>query len=178
MEKSATLSPDGVYRYTLERVWAPSLPRVVWVMLNPSTADAEQDDPTIRRCVGFAKAWGYGGIVVVNLFAYRTKSPAVLAEMRGARVDVVGPGNLSAVEGVLGRPENSLVMLAWGASKMAETSDAWRVRASVWSLANDKVSCLGVTKARAPRHPLYVRGSAYPIPAGPVMSLRESWLSD
>ena len=70
MTKTAILSPCCQYRYVLTRQWNDSEP-VTWIMLNPSTADADKDDPTIRRCIGFAKAWGHGGIHVVNLFAFR-----------------------------------------------------------------------------------------------------------
>ena len=68
--KSATLSECGLYRYDLWRTWATG-PHVTFVMCNPSTADAEIDDPTIRRCIGFAQEWGFAGLVVVNLYAYR-----------------------------------------------------------------------------------------------------------
>lgn len=76
--RGAVISDDGRYRYRLWRTWAPELPRMAWIMLNPSTADAEVDDPTIRRCVGFAKREGCGGIEVVNLYAYRSTDPSVL----------------------------------------------------------------------------------------------------
>jgi len=59
---STIISPCGKYRYLLERKWGIGLPCVTWIMLNPSTADAEKDDPTIRRCIGFSKAWGYGSL--------------------------------------------------------------------------------------------------------------------
>jgi hypothetical protein len=74
---SATLSECGLYRFTLERSWASDLkkPWLGWIMLNPSTADASVDDPTIRRCMGFATDWGFGGIAVRNLFNLRTKDP-------------------------------------------------------------------------------------------------------
>lgn len=65
----------GPYRYTLTRVWEEERPRVCFVMLNPSTADASQEDPTIRRCLSFARSWGYGSLEVVNLFAWRATKP-------------------------------------------------------------------------------------------------------
>lgn len=70
MIKEAVLSEDGKYRYSLTRIWDESKPIVMWVMLNPSKANADFDDPTIRKCVGFASSWGYGGIAVFNLFSY------------------------------------------------------------------------------------------------------------
>lgn len=76
--RDAKLSADGLYRYRLGRTWCPSERGVVWVMLNPSTADAHFDDPTIRRCVGFARSWGMGWITVVNLYAFRATYPQEL----------------------------------------------------------------------------------------------------
>jgi len=89
MDKGATLSPCRKYRYQLWRWWDTSLPKVMFVGLNPSTADESEDDHTIRRCINFAKSWGYGGLFMVNLFAYRTKDPAVMM----ATPDPVGEFN-------------------------------------------------------------------------------------
>jgi hypothetical protein len=79
---------DG-YRYTLTRVWDPVLPMTTFVLHNPSTADATQLDPTLRRCVGFAKREGYGGMVILNLYAFRAKDLKVMK----AATDPVGPDN-------------------------------------------------------------------------------------
>ena len=73
-EKSAIISECEQYRYELRRIWQPKKGLVCWVMLNPSIADANIDDPTIRRCIGYTAKWGYGGRVVVNLFALRATS--------------------------------------------------------------------------------------------------------
>lgn len=86
---TAGISECGTYRYWLCREWSPGLDSLVWLMLNPSTADATQDDPTIRRCMGFARRWGYGGITVVNLYAYRATNPRDLL----TAADPVGPEN-------------------------------------------------------------------------------------
>lgn len=147
---SAIVSPDGVYRYMLERQWdvGPILP---FVMLNPSTADAEQDDPTVRRCIGFAQREGYCGLLVVNLFAYRATDPR---ELRRA-IDPVGPENdrhLSTIFAAA-RRSSAPVVAAWGAKP-----DPYRIR-QVLRLADDvDMRCLGTTAAGDPRHPLYVRG--------------------
>jgi hypothetical protein len=85
----ATFDPTGAYRYALWRVWDGNRPPLVFVMLNPSIADAERDDPTIRRCLGFACAWGYGALTVVNLFALRATCPHTLRRA----ADPVGPDN-------------------------------------------------------------------------------------
>src|SRR5262249_62207047 len=76
---AAGFSRCGRYRYWLTRTWDAARPAVCWLMLNPSTADAARDDPTIRRCIGLARRWGHGGIVVVNLFAWRAPDPAAPA---------------------------------------------------------------------------------------------------
>src|SRR5262245_13227298 len=107
-QSSAELSPCGRYRYALTRTWGDPKKVVCWVMLNPSTADADQDDPTIRRCLGFSRAWGAGGLVVVNLFALRATDPDQLR----IAADPVGPDNDSHLStAAFGR----LVVAAWGA---------------------------------------------------------------
>lgn len=78
MERAAEFSGCGRYRYSLRRRWADGGPPACWIMLNPSTADAEKDAPTIRRCIGFSKAWGHNALVVVNLFALRSTDPTAL----------------------------------------------------------------------------------------------------
>jgi hypothetical protein len=156
IERGALISPDGRYRYLLTRRWAPG-PAAVFVMLNPSTADAEVDDPTIRRCMGFARSWRRGGIVVVNLYAYRATAPKELAAVD----DPIGPDNNEHIRAACrltaARPAPPIVC-AWGASPFA----VGRGRYVVEQLVNAGVtlSCLGKTAAGHPRHPLYVKGSA------------------
>jgi hypothetical protein len=141
----ARLSADGLYRYELWRRWGDG--RVLtWIMLNPSTADAEIDDPTIRRCVAFTKAWRYDAIRVVNLFALRATDPAELGQVE----DPVGPEN-DAVLDSLGEVD---VVAAWGAHAMAATRVVdLQARGGLPA----GMRCLGMTKSGAPRHPLYVR---------------------
>lgn len=148
--REAVISDDGLYRYKLTRRWgdtAETDPHLVWVMLNPSTADGTYDDPTIRKCVGFARRFAYGGIHVVNLFAYRATDPRDLAKA----ADPVGPHNvawqLDAIQG--GNP----VVAAWGAGFgrlpwAPSLVDLRGYRQQVW--------CLGTTRSGMPRHPLYV----------------------
>lgn len=142
--KTASLSGDGVYRYTLGRHWEEARP-LVWVMLNPSTADATVDDPTIRRCIGFAQAWGYSGIHVVNLFALRSKDPSDLLR----HPDPVGPENLEHVEAALAWAP--FVIAAWGAFDKLHSPVEDMVRAHRGAM------CLGHTKKGAPKHPLYIK---------------------
>src|SRR5688500_18287560 len=110
MIKKATLSACGRYRYHLERRWATHVLPIV--MLNPSTADAEIDDPTIRRCMGFAKRDGYGGIAVCNLYALRSPSPDDLWRAD----DPYGPDNGEALRRLaLYASVNTLpILCAWG----------------------------------------------------------------
>lgn len=91
--RGAVIDETGTYRYRLWRTWDESLPSLGWVMLNPSTGDANRDDNTLRKCIAFAHEWGHGGIVVANLFAYRTAYPKVLKTARTDGVDIVGPDN-------------------------------------------------------------------------------------
>ncbi len=85
----ADFDGTGAYRYSLWREWDSRRPIVAFVMLNPSTADAAKDDPTIRRCASFARSWGYGSLEVVNLFAYRASEPKRLRQTP----DPIGPAN-------------------------------------------------------------------------------------
>lgn len=147
--KDAVLSPCGVYRYRLLRAWDDK-PRVWWVMLNPSTADASVDDPTIRRVVSFSQGWGYGGCVVVNLFALRATDPAALK----GHADPIGPDNDLHLRLALAAP---LVVAAWGANKTCG-----RDQAVMRLLAGKSLHCLEKTKEGHPKHPLYVRGDATP----------------
>lgn len=145
---SAVISSCGQYRYWLERAGdllaARPLP---FLMLNPSTADAQLDDPTIRRCRGFAKTLGYSGIIVVNLYALRSTDPAAL----WAHPDPVGPEN---DQHIIRATDSGEVVCAWGANAQRE-----RVEDVVRMLryGGRRMHCLGTTRDGHPRHPLYVR---------------------
>lgn len=146
----ASLSDDRLYRYLLWREWE-SRPKkrgyVLWVMLNPSTADASGDDPTVRKCIGFSKRWGYGRLEVVNLYAYRATKPKAMWEAEGNGIDIVGPLNERAIEaGIKGA---ALIVAAWGAgAHEAEHDDLVR------QLQEGGAMCLGRTAMGEPRHPL------------------------
>lgn len=108
--KRAVISECTHYRYTLHRCWDESHYPLVFCMLNPSKADASKDDPTIRRCMGFARSNGYGGIVVINLFAFRATKPTdIPADLQEA----VGPGNADHIKDVI---KGHDVVVAWGAN--------------------------------------------------------------
>ncbi len=136
------------YRYTLRRELAPLLPgpAVTFVMLNPSTATDEVDDPTIRRCMDFAKRWDCTSLRVVNLFAARATDPRELRHM----TDPIGPENDSAI--VTEAAAAGVVVLAWGVHGTYRGRDQ-----AVWRLLRPfRTGHLGLTKGGHPRHPLYV----------------------
>ena len=96
VRKGAVIDPTGLYRYSLWREWNPDAAQITFIMLNPSRADATNDDPTIRRCINFASSWGYGYLEVVNLFAYRTSHPQQFkkSEVRSQKSEVSISGGL------------------------------------------------------------------------------------
>jgi hypothetical protein len=155
MQTSALLSPCRTYRYHLERVWNAHSPRLLWVMLNPSTADQTDDDPTIRRCIGFARREGYGGIEVVNLFGLRATYPADI----WGHPDPVGPENDRYLRETFA--QLPLAVCAWGAvgGAFGILTEKWTRDKTVWRMlmaANVSAYCLGVTGAGHPKHPLYL----------------------
>jgi hypothetical protein len=151
---TALLSTCGTYRYELTR--GPLNRPAVFVMLNPSTADASIDDPTIRRCRGFARAWGCGGLVVVNAFALRATNPAALR----THPDPVGPYN-DAVLATLGIARPRTRHRGLGSARDPARPGQARPCAAA-RCGRTQPMCLGVTKDGHPRHPLYVRGATTP----------------
>jgi hypothetical protein len=158
--RSAEISDDGRYRYVLNRRWGhPSLPVMPWVALNPSLADGQVDDPSVRRMCGFARREGAGGICLLNAYAMRSPNPRRLA----AAGDPVGPDNDRWLAGLAEDAGGMPVVVAWGAHPLALA----RVPRILELLAGIPLVCLGVTRSGAPRHPLYVRGDAKLIPWAP-----------
>jgi hypothetical protein len=150
MDRWANISPDGVYRYRLGRDWgAVSTPMVTWIMLNPSTADANDDDPTIRKCIGFTKLWGFSRLQVVNLFALRSTDHKELRK----RLNPVGPLNDNHVYDAIHTP--GLVVAAWG-NNVPRKLDAVRSRYLEYAWFGDiRLKCFGLTKKGQPFHPLF-----------------------
>lgn len=157
---SAIISTDGLYRYRLDRhitsITRDHAYRCVFIMLNPSTADATNDDPTIRRCIGFADEWKFADMTVVNLFAYRATSPK---DMKNA-LDPIGPENNQHI--ITACREASLIVAAWGAHGSFKGRDR-----DVLAMLNDSqhldVFCLEKTKQGMPKHPLYIKKTAVPF---------------
>jgi hypothetical protein len=152
MGRAAIVSGDGKYRYLLHRVWDAGKPRALFVMLNPSTADAEIDDPTIRSCIRLSKSWGYGSFEVVNLYAFRATDPRALAR----EPFPVGPDNSGAQDAAIERCD--VVICAWGAHEI-DTALA-RDLYDRATLHHPVCYCLGTTKSGAPKHPLYIATGA------------------
>lgn len=150
LRPGATFSPDRQYRYTLTRTWRTMGPYLVVIGLNPSTADETQDDPTIRRCLAFAKREGLGGLIMLNLFALRSTDPGELLR----HPNPVGAYNDGFLRTQTVRRDGSIVLAAWGAHPAAQE----RVRSIYGRVLGPGLHCLGTTKHGAPRHPLYVRG--------------------
>lgn len=156
MNGGATFSACGTYRYRLWRRWDPDARRCVFVGLNPSTADAARDDPTIRKCIGFAARWGFGAIEVVNLFAYaglRSTDPRSLL----ALADPVGPRNDAVLSGALGGAGR--IVWAWGRhDARVRALVRTRVASAAWLSARHscETGCLGRSSDGSPRHPLRI----------------------
>jgi hypothetical protein len=159
---AATLSACGRYRYTLRRdLDTRPGPTVAFVMLNPSTADAATDDPTLRRVQGFARRLGAARLLVVNLFAWRATSPRALA----AAADPVGPKNRAAVRAALRAADH--VIAAWGAAPPGLAAAHARAVAALTALARAArrpLLALATTQGGHPRHPLYLRATLTPRP--------------
>lgn len=160
---TAVFSPDRTYRYLLTRDWGLA-PRLVVLMLNPSVADADVDDPTIARVIRFAMREGCGGLVVLNLFALRATDPAELART----ADPVGPDN-DAMLDVVTADRAQPVVIAWGAiayrpahrSRTNTVTERLRARGV-------PLRCLGRTRGGHPRHPLYLPATAPLTPWQPL----------
>jgi hypothetical protein len=150
--QDARFSADRTYRYGLRRIWDAALPSLLMIGLNPSTADERRDDPTIRRCVGFARDWGYGTLVVANLFAYRATDPR---QLRRA-VDPVGPRNDYWLRRYAAAAD--LVVAAWGNHAALLRRDR-AVRALLPAL-----HCIRRNRSGQPAHPLYLPARLRPQP--------------
>jgi len=156
MIRYAILSLCGKYRYTLTRRWGDAEGGVTWIMLNPSTADAETDDPTIRRCMVFTQRLGFDALVVVNIFAYRATDPREIVELGGGE-ESQGPENGMYIHWAC--RQGKLLIAAWG-SLREPLRGAARIISKVVRGEGLALKCLGKTKDGQPRHPLYVRKDA------------------
>jgi hypothetical protein len=164
----AVLSRDRFYRYRLWRSWGSGERIVAFIMLNPSTADENVDDPTIRKCIGFAKRWEFDRLDVVNLFAWRATKPKDLLSSPNA----VGPDNEQHVTEVIYHAER--VVLAWGSHAPLRNWISNEIVRPQWSVIRTlaKAGTFGRNLDGAPKHPLML---AYDTPFQPVRELERAW---
>lgn len=155
-QSEAYFSPDMTHRYWLARDWDRSLPRLAFVMLNPSTADKRWNDPTVARCEYFADRWGFGGYVVVNVFSYRATDPREL-------LTVPNPAGLprNATFLALAMREPGVV-LAWG-THGGPWAQSFAASIPTLRQGMNPALCLGVNADGSPKHPLYIRGNTDPM---------------
>ena len=166
--KFAHISPCTFYRYNLVREWDVLKPICIFFMLNPSTADAEQDDPTIRRVVNFARRWGYGSVIIMNLFAIRGTNSDILKQCK----DPIGPYNYYIWKQGIEHPFTIFgsvdIYLAWGSKGgyMNQDLNCVKFLKREQEKRKDKIRlyCLGLTKEGYPKHPLYLKKDLNLIP--------------
>lgn len=152
VSQKARFSRCRSYRYSLERSWVGGNGRALFIGLNPSTADHRKDDPTIRRCVGFAKSWGYEAMEIVNLFAYRATYPCDLKQAD----DPIGPANNRWLSKAIGRSD--VTICCWG------NDGDFLGRSQVITQRYPNLKCLKINSTHHPAHPLYLRRNLTPIP--------------
>lgn len=154
MKTDAVFSENRLYRYRLRRIWDENKSFCMFIGFNPSTADELHDDPTIRRCAGFAKSWGYGGIAMMNLYAFRSPYPRRLLYL----LDPIGPDCDRWL--VKTAQENCIIICCWGAFYLRSGNrghDIYNLLGSMHPLYH-----LGLTKWGCPKHPLYLSKTTKP----------------
>lgn len=154
MTTYAIFSSCKNYRYLLARLWNPLLPTVLFVGLNPSTADSHTNDPTVKRCIDFARQWNYGGLYLTNLFAYRNPHPQQLLQVK----DPIGKDNDHFILHYQQFSQRTIIM--WG-----NYGTLLNRHEQVLQLLTDPY-CLKINKSGAPAHPLYLRKTTEPFPYG------------
>ena len=143
VNKNATFSDCRKYRYALSRTWDSKKKTILFIGLNPSTADEKIDDPTIRRCINYAQNWGYGSLLMVNLFAYRATIPTELKNVKNP----IGNDNDLHITELLKKAD--LAVAAWGneGSLLNRDEDVKKIIPNLM--------CLKINKSGQPAHPLY-----------------------
>lgn len=155
----ATISDDGNYRFKLWRIWDDSLPKVLFIMHNPSTADENLDDPTIRRCMHFARSWGYGGIYVGNLIPWRCTDPKDILAIEDPN-DIFPDCNGEYLQAMV--DNCALHVLAYG-NPVIMKSTVVNIDHFVKLPEGKEWHCIKQNKTNHPAHPLYLRGDLQPI---------------
>lgn len=157
VESEAFITPDGRFRYMLRRRWAIGDDLLVFLMLNPSKADAKKNDPTIRRDIGFAKLWKHPGLAVVNMYGLRSTDPDELL------VDLEGAVGLANDAWISNQCTGRRVVCAWGSHAAATQKRINQVMKILRNHCAREIVCLGLTKGGMPKHPLYVPANTTPI---------------
>jgi hypothetical protein len=147
LQRSAVIL-DKLHRVELRRVWNDTLPMLVVCMLNPSDADHEREDPTLHVLIYFAKFWGFGGLLIVNLYSYRTSKPAEMFAMGGAAIHVENERYVNSAV-VYARDHGGQLLAAWG----NDGQDRAMFFTS-WARQYVDLICLGTTQSGAPKHPM------------------------
>lgn len=155
-QAGAEFSACGTYRYRLWRIWDTDKPLLLWIMLNPSTADDKQLDPTCARCQKWAQTWGYGGFMVANVFALRSTDPKGLYRIN----DPVGSENDQAIRDMVAMADK--VIVAWG--NHAEYKGRFTEVLQMLDEMGVEPECLVVTQEGQPGHPLYLKEELAPVP--------------
>ena len=151
IKKSAIFSPCNQYRYSLSRIWSLNQKPALIIGLNPSTADETEDDPTIRRSMHYSYQWGFGGLIMVNLFAFKATLPS---DLRKANHPFGKDNNKFIIEH---QRESGIVLVAWGNDGALHNRDK-----EVLDLINNPM-CLKINKTGQPAHPLYQNKGLSPI---------------
>ncbi len=161
-EGAAEISACGRYRWTLERSWDDMGEGVAnFIMLNPSKATATEPDPTLKRCIGFARSWGYAKLVITNLFAWRSTDPE---QLKGRdRDEVIGPDNDDHILAWASKAD--IVVLAWGNHGLlyGRAAEVLAMLARIRA----RPHYLGLTSLGQPTHPLYLSAATRPTPLDP-----------
>lgn len=161
MERSAVISDCGRYRYRLTRRWGDGY-ALPWIMLNPSTADGETDDPTIRKCIGFATRLGYPAIEVFNLYAWRATKPRDLPICSGDPIGPLADDIMAGVFNELRLQDRGYVICAWGANaRNHRRADAVRTGLAI---SGARLRALRLLADGTPAHPLMLPYSCTPVP--------------
>lgn len=149
-KNGATFSANRRHRYALWRIWDENKPLIMFIGLNPSTADEDDNDKTIRRVIGFAKDWGYGGMYMMNLFTYITPYPKELTNLYDPYMD-------DYILLLKISEKCKSILFCWGTFKQAKK------RADIVSRLFKNALCLGKNKDGSPKHPLYMLKNTKPI---------------
>lgn len=153
----ADFSPCETYRYALYRIWDTNKKMLVVIGLNPSTADEAVDDNTVAKCRKWARAWGYGGLVMLNAFGFRATDPKVMKRCS----EPIGPRNDEVIR--LQCQQAGLVLVAWGVDGGMQDRDKEILKLLREDCPGVPIKCLAITKDGYPQHPLYIKSNTIPV---------------